>query len=80
MATRQSTRFSTLQNPRLSDVLSSPDRLHRMLHIHNQNRGMSRNGLIDGKTAMSRSLLPGQIAYQLRTFSLNGEQRIKPPS
>jgi hypothetical protein len=41
----------TPQNHRLSDVLSSPDRLHLMLRIRNQNRGMNRNGLIDEETS-----------------------------
>ena len=40
----------TPQNRRLSDALSSPDRLHRMPHIRNQNRGTRRNGLIDEET------------------------------
>jgi hypothetical protein len=31
-----------------SDARSSPDRLHRILHICNHNRGTSRNGLISG--------------------------------
>jgi hypothetical protein len=42
--------LSTLENHHLSAVLSSPDRLHRTLHIRDQNRGTSRNGLIDGET------------------------------
>ena len=37
----------TLQSRRPSDVLSSPDRLHRMRHIRSQNRGTNRNGLIE---------------------------------
>ena len=41
----------TLQSHRLSDVLSSPDRVHRMLRIRNQNRGMNRDGLIDEETS-----------------------------
>ena len=41
----------TPQNHRLSDALSSPDRLHRMLRIRNQNRGMNRDGLIDEETS-----------------------------
>jgi hypothetical protein len=41
----------TLQNHRLSDVLSSPDRLHRVLRIRKQNRGTNRNGLIDEETS-----------------------------
>src|ERR1700722_14099049 len=40
----------TPQNHRLSDALSSPDRLHRMLRIRNQSRGMNRDGLIDEET------------------------------
>jgi hypothetical protein len=64
----------TLQSRRPSDVLSSPDPLHQMLHIRSQNRGKSRNGLTD-RPPMSRSL-PYQIAYQLRISPLNGKQRI----
>ena len=41
----------TPQKHRLSDVLSSPDRVHRMLRIRNQNRGMNRDGLIDEETS-----------------------------
>jgi len=41
----------TLQSHRPSDVLSSPDRLHRMRHIRSQNRGTSRNGLIEVETS-----------------------------
>ena len=41
----------TLQNHRLSDVLSSPDRVHQVLRIRNQNRGMNRNGSTDEETS-----------------------------
>jgi hypothetical protein len=39
------------QNHRLRDVVSSPDRLHRMQRIRNQNRGMNRSGLISEATS-----------------------------
>jgi hypothetical protein len=41
----------TPQNHHLSVVLSSPDRLHRVLRIRKQNRGTNRNGLIDEETS-----------------------------
>jgi hypothetical protein len=41
----------SLQIYRPSDVLSSPDRLRRMRHIRSQNRGTSRNGLIEVETS-----------------------------
>ena len=41
----------TLQSRRPSDVLSSPDRLHRIRHILSQNRGTNRNGLIEVETS-----------------------------
>jgi len=41
----------TLQSHHLSDVLSSPDRVHLMLRIRKQNRGTNRNGSIDEETS-----------------------------
>ena len=41
----------TLQSRLPSDVLSSPDRLHRTRHIRSQNRGTNRNGLIEVETS-----------------------------
>ena len=41
----------TPQNHHPSVVLSSPDRLHRVLRIRKQKRGTNRNGLIDEKTS-----------------------------
>jgi hypothetical protein len=41
------------QNNRLRDVLSSPDRLHRMLQIRHQNRGIKRRGSTSGEPRMS---------------------------
>jgi hypothetical protein len=41
----------TLQSRCPRGILSSPDRLHRMLLIRSQNRGTSRSGLIDVLTS-----------------------------
>jgi hypothetical protein len=43
----------TPQKNRLSDLLSFPDRLHRMLRVHHLNRGMNRSGLTNGGPRMS---------------------------
>jgi hypothetical protein len=67
----------TPQNHRLSDALSSPNRLHRMLRIRKQNRGTNRNGLIDEETSdVSANSRPNRVATCIS--SLNSEQRRKP--
>ena len=69
----------TPQNHCLSDVLSSPDRLHRMLRIRNQNRGMNRNGLIEVETSdVSESSRSNRISTS-HLFA-DGKRRIKPSS
>ncbi len=39
------------RKPRPSEVLSSPDHLHRLLRVRNRNRGMNRSGLISEATS-----------------------------
>jgi len=67
----------TPQNHHLSVVLSSPDRLHRVLRIRNQNRGTNRNGSIDEETSdVSVHSRSNRVATCIS--SLNSKPRGKP--